>query len=281
VRHAVARLAGTGRELLQRFAQLEIIDRSLVVGAQAFGALVPLLIVLASLGARGGQSFADSVIKRFGLTGDGAEAIRRTFTAPADNGTITIFGVLLVVFSSLSFARALQRTYEKAWDLPRLGMKGTGWGLLWIAIIAAYWTAIPVADDHLGPFLAAASALAGSFALWLITPYLLLARRLSWWALIPQAALSALGMTALGLGALLYAPRAIDQSATEFGVIGVAFTLLSLLWAGGFVLVTAAAIGASITLPPWRGVSRGPVTPSSSSTSAARDTRDAARPSSR
>jgi membrane protein len=264
---AVARLARSGRGILKRLLELEIIDRSLVIGAQAFSALIPLFIVLASISAHGGDAFANVLIDRFGLSGDGAEAVRRTFTAPADDSTVTFLGALLVVYSSLAFTRALQRTFELAWSLPRRGMKGTGWGLLWLGIIAAYWALVPSVDDALlGPI----TAIASSFVLWLVTPYVLLARRVPWRALVPQAAISACGMTLLSAGTLIYAPHAINTSAAEFGVIGVAFTLLSLLWAAGFVLVSAAAIGSYLTLPTWSRVSPGSVTPPSSSTSPAR-----------
>jgi membrane protein len=260
----------SSRGVLERLLELEIIDRSLVVGAQAFSALIPLLIVLSSLGARGGESLADSVIDRFGLSGDGADAVRQTFAVPADDTTITVLGGLVVVYSSLAFTRALQRTFELAWGLARRGMKGTGWGLLWIAFIAGYWTIVPLFDDGLPSPLGTVAAFAGSLVLWLITPYILLARRVPWRALVPQAALSAVGMTILGVGSLIYAPRTINSSAAEFGAIGVAFVMLSLLWAAGFVLVTAAAIGSYITLPTWPRVSPGSVTPPSSSTSPAR-----------
>jgi membrane protein len=270
VHDTVARLTRSGRTVLKRLVELEIIDRSLVVGAQAFSALIPLLIVLSSLGARGGTSLASGLIDRFGLSGNGAAAVHATFDAPADEATITLVSGVIVLYSTLAFTRALQRTFERAWNLPRRGMKGNGWGLLWIAFIAAYWTVVPVVDDDLPSPLDAAAALAASFVLWLVTPYVLLSRRVPWRALIPQAALSAIGMTVLGIGALLYAPRAISASATDFGVIGVAFTLLSLLWAAGFVLVTAAALGSYLTVPTWRHVSPGSVTPPSSSTSPAR-----------
>ncbi|MCW3002470.1 MAG: ribonuclease [Conexibacter sp.] len=267
---AVARLMRSGRELLERLLELEIIDRSLVVGAQAFGALIPLFIVLASVSSHGGRSFATALIDRFGLSDGGADAVRRTFAAPAGDETITILGALLVVYSTLAFTRALQRTFELAWGLPRRGVKGTGWGLLWIAFLATYWAVVPAVDHALPSPMGAATAVAASFVLWLVTPYVLLARRVPWRALVPQAALSALGMSLLSIGALVYAPHAINTSATEFGVIGVAFTLLSLLWAAGFVLVTAAAIGASLTLPTTSCASPGSVTPPSSSTTPAR-----------
>jgi membrane protein len=267
VYHSVARLVRPGHGLVKRLLELEIIDRSLVVGAQAFSALIPLFIVLASIGARGGRSLANGLIDRFGLSDEGADAVRQTFTAPADSATVTVVGGILVVYSTLAFTRALQRTFELAWSLPRRGVKGTGWGLLWIAFIAAYWSAVPVVDGELPATLGRAAEVAASFGLWLLTPYVLLGRRVPWRALVPQAALSAAGMTILGVGALIYAPRAISTSATEYGVIGVAFTLLSLLWAAGFVLVTAAAIGSYRTLQSWSPASRGSATPPSSSTS--------------
>jgi membrane protein len=263
------RLLRWGRDVLQRLLELEFVDRSLVVGAQAFSAVIPLFIVLASVGARDGGSFANGLIERFDLHGDAATAVRNTFAAPADNDTITVLGGIVVVYSTLAFTRALQRTFELTWDLPRRGMKGTGWGLLWIGVFALYWTLLPTFDDGLPHGLRAVVALAGGFGLWLLTPYLLLARRVPWRLLLPQAALTAVGMTILGAGAALYVPRAIESSATEYGAIGVAFTLLSMLWAGGFVLATAAGIGAYLTMPTWSRGSPGSVTPPSSSTSPA------------
>jgi membrane protein len=264
------RLLRWGRDILQRLLELEFVDRSLVVGAQAFSAVIPLFIVLASVGARDGGSFADALIARFDLHGDAATAVRSTFTAPADDDTITVLGGLVVVYSALAFTRALQRTFELTWDLPRRGMKGTGWGLLWIGVFALYWTLVPTLDDGIPHGLRAVVALAGGFALWLVTPYLLLARRVPWRLLVLQAALTAGGMTILGAGAVLYVPRAVESSAEEFGAIGVAFTMLSILWAGGFVLVTAAGIGAYLSTTSWSRASPGSVTPPSSSTSPAR-----------
>lgn len=241
---------GWMKDALRRLLALEVIDRSLVVGAQAFSALIPLMIVLASVFARSGDSFADSLVERLELRGAGAAAVRRAVAAPADEGTLSVVGALLVVASALAFTRALQRTFEVSWDLPRRGLRSTGWGLIWLAAFAAYWALFPVIHDALPPGTRFVVGLAGSFALWLVTPYLLLARRIPWRRLTLQAALTACGMTALSAGAALYVPRAMSASAQRFGSIGVAFTLLSVLWAAGFVLVTAAVLGAFIGRPP-------------------------------
>jgi membrane protein len=240
------------RRLLERLLDLEVIDRALVIGAQAFGALIPLLIVFASVGFRSGRSFADDLVHRFELSGRGAATIRETLTSPAEGAGLTVLGVLLVVFSSLSFTRALQRTYERTWGLDRRGLRGTGWGLLWLAVFAVYWTLVPKLDPLFTGHADLIATIIGSFVVWLVTPYLLLARRVPWPRLVPQALLTAIGMTVLGLGAVLYIPHAMSTAATDFGGIGCAFTLLSLLWAGGFVLVTAAALGSYIASPALR-----------------------------
>jgi membrane protein len=254
-----------GRGLLARLISLEILDRSLVIGAQAFGALIPLLIVIAGFGSSDGTSFADTLIDRFDLTGNTADAVRQTFGGGTGGTGLTTVGVLLVIGSSLSFTRAVQRTFELTWDLPRRGFRSTGWNLAWVAAFALYLTIFPVVRGWFHGFPYNLVSLCGTFAIWLITPYLLLARRVPWRRLVPQAALSAVGMTLLAGGLLIYAPRALETSADEFGAIGIAFTLLTMLWAGGFVLVTAAAVGAYVSTTTWLASSGSATRPSSSS----------------
>jgi membrane protein len=214
-----------------------------VVGAQAFSALIPLLIVLASVSSSDGSSFAESMIRRFGLSGDSADAVRTAFAAPASGTSVTIIGVLLVVFSALSFSRTLQRVFELTWNLSRRGMRGTLAGLRWLGLVVVYFALHPLLDGTFHGLIGLVVSLCGTFLLWLLTPYVLLDGRVPWRRLVPQAGLCAVGMTVLGLGYALYVPRAMSSSAAEFGAIGVAFTLLSVLWAAGFVVVGAAAIG--------------------------------------
>lgn len=240
---ATARATAEGRAMVDRLMAFEIVDRSLVLGAQAFSALIPMLIVFASWGARDGRSMADSVIHRFDLEGDGATAVQRAFAAPAEGTSTTVVGLLLVLVSALSFTRRVQSLFERSWDQERRGIRATSWGLGWLALFALYWIMFPLISDALNGTLRWMISLAGTFGFWLATPYLLLGRRVPWQHLLLQAALTAVGMTALTAGAALYAPHAIETSAEEFGAIGVAFSLLSLLWAAGFVVVVAAALG--------------------------------------
>lgn len=240
---ATARASAESKAVLDRLVGFEIIDRSLVIGAQAFSALIPVLIVIASWGARDGNSLGEGIVDRFGLTGEGADAVRGAFAAPADGTSITLAGLTFVLISALSFTRRLQRLFELSWLQEQRGVRATTWGLGWLGLFALYWALFPLVSDTLDGVLRWTISLAGTFGFWLATPYLLLARRIPWQRLLLQAGLTAVGMTALTAGAAIYAPHAIETSAEEFGAIGVAFSLLSLLWGGGFVVVVAAAIG--------------------------------------
>jgi membrane protein len=82
--------------------------------------------------------------------------------------------------------------------------------------------------------------------LWLGTPYILLARRVPWRRLMPTACITGIGMTALALSTAVWMPRTVAASSQQFGVIGVAFALLSWLVAAGVVLVLSAAGGVVI-----------------------------------
>jgi membrane protein len=235
---------GWVERILGRLTEMQFIDRGLVVGAQAFSALIPLLIVVSSLTPHNGRSFADDVVHRFGLSGHGAQAVRSAFTGTGGGTTLSVVGVLVVVFSSLSFARRMQRIFELSWDLPRLGVRyGTIHCLRWLLLLS-FWLALhPILHGLLHGTIGLAFSVAGAFALWLATPYMLLAGRIAWRALFLQAGLTAIGMTAVEIGSAIYIPRQIDKSAAEYGAIGVAFTLLSVLWAMGFVVVISAALG--------------------------------------
>jgi membrane protein len=235
------------RSWAERFFAVQGVDRAVALAAQAFSALIPLLMVYSAVVSRGeGQDFADRLIDRFELHGSSADTVREAFTSSQtiEDGT-SFAGALLLIVAALSFSRALQRLYEGAYGLPKLGMRNSHRGLEWLVLVAAYWSVRPVVAGLFGStVLRVTASLALGAALWTATPYLLLGRRLPWRRLLPGAVLAAVGMTALGASSAIWLPRAIASSADQFGAMGVAFALLSWLVAAGFVLVGTATAGA-------------------------------------
>jgi membrane protein len=222
--------------------RLNAVDRSLALGAQAFGAVIPLLIVVEAL-EPGDTGISDEVVQRFDLEGAAAQAVDQAFEVSSSQTSTTALSVLVLVVSVLSFTRRLQRLYEDTWGFQQRGLRGTGWGLVWIGFFVVYAFLHPALEGLVTGTSGVVLSLAGAFALGLLTPYLLLGRRLPWRRLLPQAALTAGGMTALGIWSAIYMPRAIESSAAAYGAIGIAFALLTWLWGLGIVLVGAAIYG--------------------------------------
>ena len=95
------------RSWARRFFEVEGIDRSIVLGAQAFTALLPLLIVYASVAPHAtGRDFADGAIDRFDLSGATAESFRR---ASSRYGVISQMAaeVAIVTASSIPGPRSI------------------------------------------------------------------------------------------------------------------------------------------------------------------------------
>jgi membrane protein len=231
---------------LERLAAVQAVDRAVALGALAFSALFPLLIVYSAVvPLHSADDFAAEIVKRLQLSGAVAQSVREVF-APSSTvaHSVTVIGFVLVVFSALSLARALQRLYEVSYELPAVGIRGTPWHLLWIALIPVYFSLRPLVADIAGGWWHVAGSLLVGLVAWLATPYVLLERRLTWQELLPGAGLAALGMTTLMAFSLVYLPHSLSASAKQFGTIGVAFALLSWLVLAGFVLVGSAAGGA-------------------------------------
>jgi membrane protein len=238
--------AGPLAAWLQRLVSVQFVDRAVALGALAFSAIFPLMIVYGALVPFAeAHSFAEQLVKWLHLNGASAETVREAVSPPASVvHSVTVLGVLLVLVSGLSLARGLQRLYELSYKLPAVGIRGTPWHLLWIALLPVYISLRPhVAAIASGWWHVVASLLLASLA-WLATPYVLLGRRMPWRRLLPGAVVTGISMSVLGVVSVIYLPHSVSSSAGKYGTIGIAFALLSWLVLTGFVLVGSATAGA-------------------------------------
>jgi membrane protein len=237
--------------LLERLAAVAPVQAGVVLGAQAFLALFPLLIALFALTPSGvGTAAVQTLRSRLGVTGETEDSINHLISGRSElHGGYTAMGAVIVLASATAFTRALQRVYENSWQLPRMGLRGTARGLLWLVGALAYLvvlgsalrltTGLPV-DDLLRAIL----SVAGAFALWWWTPYLLLSGRVRARALLPTAITTSVTMVALGRASQLIMPRTIASNERQFGTIGVVFAVESWLVVVACAIVAAAVIGA-------------------------------------
>jgi membrane protein len=251
MRSLIARSIDLGERAFARFVELEGFDRAMALAGQTFAALLPLLMVISAVSPVSGRDTADSLTRRLHLDSDAAAAVRASVDQPAHlQSSLSVLGVIVLVISALSFTRAMQRLYLRAWHLRKLALPlANAWGLLWLAAFSAYFSLQPAIVAIFDGRLATVVSLAFSTGLWLMTPWVLVGTRIAWRRLLPQALLTAVSLDVFGAASVLYMPHAVGTASEQFGIIGVAFAALSWLFVAAFILVVTAAVGSTLVEP--------------------------------
>ena len=234
-----------------RLREVDFLDRAVVLAAQMFLAFIPMLIVVAALlPTEAGQGIMSVSRTRLGLTGGSEDALGELVAAREDiQGSIGFISVLIAVWTATSFTRALQRVYERAWRLPPAGPRESWRGVVWLGGTVVYLGLISVAARMTSglPYATSAGAIGSvvaAFGLWWWSQRMLTARRVRWRALIPGAALTAVGMLTLALLSGRIVPRMVENNERTFGPSGTILALVSWLIVIGTVLVVTAVVGA-------------------------------------
>ncbi len=232
--------------VIEGLLRINIVERALALSSKMFVVILPLTILTGALVR--GESFGDQLVDRFGLTGSGATAAKTLFESPdAVRAGASVFGVGFIVFGALSLAKGLERVYLDAWQLPATDgsiLRRLGWITSVVGFLAI---ADPIRDalDRAGLRVAeSVVSLTLATCLWLWTPYLLMAQRLPWQRLVPTGLLTALATAALGIASLVYMPTVVTTNAVRYGLIGVAFSLVSWLFAYCCAVIGAVVLGA-------------------------------------
>ncbi|GGZ84073.1 YhjD/YihY/BrkB family envelope integrity protein [Streptomyces echinoruber] len=256
VRRAAARLWTTAGRLLPALLAVNVVEGAVRLAAQAFIAVLPLLMAVAAFAPRSVQELlADSVSTVLGVRGDTLEEVRRTFHATGTTrDTAGAAGLVLTLVSATAFSRALQAVCERCWSLPRAPVRAAAWRwLLWLVV----WLAVLLVQAPLrggfgtGVVSGLVLSLLSATLLWWWTQHLLLGGRVDWRSLLPGSVLAGAGSVALSRVAELMMPTAMRRSFDEFGPLGPVFTFLSWLIAVFLVAVTGLALGRWIAASAW------------------------------
>ena len=243
--------AGLPGQILGRLIKVRFLDRTVILAAQAFTAILPLLIVVSIISPHpGGDSPGAFFARRLGLGANDVSSLQSTVAPPASARTsIGVLGVVLAVLTATSFARALQASYELAWQLPRAGLRAA-WRPLALVIGLAIYVELLFLFGRLvrgvpaGTLLEDLVTFAGAWALWTGAGWILLAGRVRLRLLAASGLLTAVGFAVLRRLSAFYLPTLVASNQQQFGLLGVAFTLFSWLSAGAFIIVVATVVGA-------------------------------------
>ncbi|MFF2554651.1 hypothetical protein ACFVUS_26865 [Nocardia sp. NPDC058058] len=250
VRAAGERVRGTawgraGWRVVDGLVEIQLVDRSLALAAQIFTSVLPVIIAASVFS--GWRVAAVTLEDQFGFdTGKlgGGEEYSSSDSSFAAFGAV---GLLMVVLSGTSFARALGRVYASVWQTPGMGPRDA-WR--WVTTLLAVAVAVGLVGQTRGlsdiRYAGRPLALAGEFVVWTLvwallpfwlTKGVLRGRRL--WA---SALLTAVGLTAVHAAGRIALPRITANAQQHFGPLGLAFTSVSWLFVMSIVIVGAATV---------------------------------------
>ena len=241
--------------VVRRFFALELLDRSFGLAAQAFVAMLPLVIVIVSIFATDSSVvIANSVGDRFGLNELARDALRVLF-AHSPGAAISWFAILLSLLSAFSLSRRLARIYASLFGVAPLPRSQNWRGLIWIVLQLVLFIAASslraVRRDG-GPALLIVTILA-LLALWFVADFVsvrLLVPPAPTRLVAASAIVSSLGRLGMAAWAAVYMPRTLDGQAAQYGPIGVTFAIFTYLLVAALVYVCAPLV--VTTWVAWR-----------------------------
>jgi membrane protein len=224
-------------------SRVELVDRSLALGAQALLALIPLLMVLGAAMGRVGAEGLDQVQSVMGVPDDD---LHQLAGAAPDATASSTLSVVVAVVSATSFSRALQRMYAVAWELPRYrgfrAIRGSVvWLLVWILMLQTTATLVRRTDGI--PFSGLTIQMVGTTLIWWWTAHLLLGGRVSWLRLLPGGVATGALLVVLSHLSHVFMPTFVRANLEQFGSLGIVFAVASWLVTFGGVLIVATVLG--------------------------------------
>ena len=233
-------------EAVRELIRLEVVERSLALASKLFVAVIPLSIIISAV-VPGTDNFGDSLVNRLGLTGAGAEATRNLFATQGEiRGAVSALGVVILLYSVFSFAKGLQRVYLDIWRLPSQQVEAVVRRATWVLTFVLFTAMLRPLQDFTErrdfPVAGHTVAFVSGAVLWVWTPYVLLGRRLPWRRLLPTGLLTAGSVGLYSLASAIYLPTTFTTNAERYGLIGVAFGLVTWLFGYAAVVIGAATV---------------------------------------
>jgi uncharacterized BrkB/YihY/UPF0761 family membrane protein len=225
---------------LRRFKEIEGSRLALVIGANVFIAVIPLLIIgYAFIEAfNPNRSIGTVLVGRFHLTGATADTVRATFST-ANNGKSVALSISLIslVITGLDVSGAVGTAYARAFQVAapdgwRRDARGGIWLLALLVMTSVGLTLRYWASSRPWWFipLLAPISLAVTFCFYLATPRVVLHLPFLWRDLLPGAVICTVMAAVLNFASTFVLASWFEWYGHAYGSFGVALALMS--WIG-------------------------------------------------
>lgn len=253
----VDRIPILGR-LLNEVVRIEFIDRCMLIAAQGLLALIPMLVVLAAFLPDLTKDAIGSFTSAAGLGQAGEGHVQRQVDPEQVRAQTGLIGIAITIFSATSFARAIQRMYERVWEIPHIGgISGARRCLLWLLgwlmtlqLVGGLRSLLNGVDGMVGQGTRLALQMLLLSLVWWITAWLLLFGRVSWHKLALGAVLTGCVGVLYNRGSTIVMPPYVDANADQFGTLGIILAISTWLIGFAAVMVGAAIVGRVVSEDP-------------------------------
>lgn len=236
----------------EHLRQADLMREAMILAAQAFLCLIPVMITIAAISPLGGShSVSTDFTERMGLSVAASHDVQRLFASPHDvRRTTTEVGIAVAILFAYGWPSALRRGYEATWRLSPRGSRDMWRGIVWILIFLVGAVAVVVlsVDVHgrWGQFgvdvLTVLLVLLGTW--W--TQHLLLGGRVAWRALLPGAVAITVGLFGLRWFTSVLFSGWMVSNQRSYGPMGTVFILMAWVVGFSFVMLGGAVVGQSI-----------------------------------
>ena len=232
--------------------ELELLHRAMAFAALFFVTLVPLLVVIAAALPTRGNGIADWIIDGLGLSGHSAQTVGEVFASRREVlSATTALGLAALAVFGISLMAALQRTYERIWQLSP-----AAWHTMWRQVVGlagligfillTTWRGLPWHGTAASTALRAAVGVCGGVLYFWWLQRLLLGTRVAWRPLLPGAVATVVAFGGLRIfSQLVFAPL-IVSNAVSFGAVGTVLVVQSWLIGVGYTVYAGALTGHAI-----------------------------------
>lgn len=240
----------------ERFGEVRGASLANGIALQTFLSIFPLLLVgIAVVGflSAGDPNFTADLIDNLQLEGEAAEQITTAISnAESSRQAASLIGVAGLLWSGLNLVLAVQRSIDSTWQTFGKGViekiRALAW-LLGAVVIFLSSFAITAVINFLPGFLAPVSLIAG-----FVVNLGLFVWTFSWLgripvgvrAVIPGAALCAVGFEVLKVVGSVYVPKLMADSQALYGSLGIVFAILAWLTLFGRLIVYGSVVNALV-----------------------------------
>jgi membrane protein len=253
----VDRIPILGR-LLNEVIRIEFIDRCMLIAAQGLLALIPMLVVLAAFLPDLTSQAVNSFSEASGLGQTGESQVESQVDPEQVRAQTGLIGIAITLFSATSFARAIQRMYERVWEIRHIGgVSGTRRCFLWLL----GWLVTLQLVGGLRSLMHGMDGLAGEWVrfgvqslfltlLWWVTAWILLFGRVPWHKLAVGAVLTGCLGLIYNRTSSIVMPAYVNANADQFGTLGIILAISTWLIGFAALMVASAIVGRVVSEDP-------------------------------